>query len=82
MYGLRRALVLAGSQTQVLSLWEVDDAATAFLMQRFYQALRKGDPVREALTAAQRAVRARPQWRHPFFWAGFTVSGDPSVTLR
>lgn len=81
VYGLRRALFLAGSRAQVLSLWEVDDAATAYLMTQFYEALGRGATVLDALTEAQRAVQDRPQWAHPFFWAAFTVSGDPTVRL-
>ena len=39
VYGLRRALVLAGAETQVISLWKVSDAATAALMGEFYRRL-------------------------------------------
>lgn len=82
VYGLRRALVLAGARAQVLSLWSVDDAATAYFMRRFYQALGKGRTAREALAVAQKAVRDRPKWAHPVYWAAFTLSGDPFTTLR
>src|SRR5262249_38992959 len=34
--GFAQALVLAGSRSVCLSLWKVDDTATALLMQRFY----------------------------------------------
>jgi CHAT domain-containing protein len=37
--GFAQALILAGSRSVCLSLWKVDDAATALLMQRFYQNL-------------------------------------------
>ena len=30
----------------------------------------------EALRAAQRAMRARPNRQHPFYWAGFIQAGD------
>lgn len=82
VYGLRRGLVLAGTQAQVLSLWKVDDEATAFLMNRFYRALGKGASVTSALETAKHAVRQRPNWQHPFYWAAFTVSGDPLVTVE
>jgi CHAT domain-containing protein/Flp pilus assembly protein TadD len=37
--GLRRAFVLAGAQTLVMSLWSVPDISTAILMERFYHNL-------------------------------------------
>ena len=37
--GLRRAFLQAGARTVVVSLWSVDDVATAILMGRFYQNL-------------------------------------------
>lgn len=42
VYGLRRALVLAGSETQVMSLWQVSDAATRDLMIAYYTRLQTG----------------------------------------
>jgi len=37
--GFAQALLLAGSRSVCLSLWKVDDTATALLMDRFYQNL-------------------------------------------
>jgi CHAT domain-containing protein/Tfp pilus assembly protein PilF len=53
VYGLRRALVLAGSESQVMSLWQVDDAATRDLMVAYYKRLRAGEGRTEALRAVQ-----------------------------
>lgn len=74
--GLRRALVLAGARTQVVSLWKVDDAATAVLMEAFYTYLGDGVPRGEALQRAKRDIAATPGWEHPRYWAAFTLSGD------
>lgn len=74
--GLRRALVLAGSETQVLSLWKVDDAATAALMTDFYDRLLAGKPRGEALSQAKHTVSSQERWSHPFFWSAFELSGD------
>jgi CHAT domain-containing protein/ATP/maltotriose-dependent transcriptional regulator MalT len=53
VYGLRRAFVMAGAKYQVVSLWNVDDLSTAFLMIQFYQNLYKGLAVALALNQAQ-----------------------------
>ena len=76
--GLRRALSVAGAATQVTSLWKVDDEATRALMGRFYRWLVKGRGRAEALQLAQEQVERdprHPEWAHPFFWAGFVLSG-------
>jgi tetratricopeptide (TPR) repeat protein len=56
--GFSQALFLAGAQSLVLSLWPVDDEATALLMVRFYQNLlgRRpglGRPLPKALALAE-----------------------------
>jgi CHAT domain-containing protein/tetratricopeptide (TPR) repeat protein len=53
VYGLRRALVLAGSETQVMSLWQVSDAATRDLMVGYYHRLITGEGRAEALRQIQ-----------------------------
>ncbi len=64
VYGLRRALVLAGAETQVMSLWKVSDAATAALMGEFYRRLGRGESRMAALRAARLGLlrgEIRPQ---------------------
>lgn len=53
VYGLRRALVLAGNETQVLSLWQVSDTATRDLMLAYYKLLKAGGSRTEALRQVQ-----------------------------
>jgi CHAT domain-containing protein/Tfp pilus assembly protein PilF len=53
VYGLRRALVLAGSESQVMSLWQVSDAATRDLMADYYKRLQAGEGRTEALRQVQ-----------------------------
>jgi CHAT domain-containing protein len=74
--GLRRAFAIAGARSQLTSLWAVEDEATALLMNEFYAGLRAGRPRAVALRDAQRALRARPSWSHPFYWAAFVLWGD------
>jgi CHAT domain-containing protein len=76
VFGLRRAFVVAGAETLVMSLWEVDDDTTQRMMVDYYRRLAKGDGRIEALRQAQLALRADPRSSHPFFWAGFIASGQ------
>ncbi len=73
LIGLVRGFFYAGAPTLLLSLWTVDDEATAELMTDFYTDLRAGSRPAAALRAAQlRQMRARP---HPFFWSPFVLTG-------
>jgi CHAT domain-containing protein/endonuclease YncB( thermonuclease family) len=56
VYGLRRALVLAGSETQVMSLWRVSDTATRDLMIAYYTRLQAGAGRIAALHEVQLAM--------------------------
>jgi len=80
IYGLRRALVMAGVQSQVVSLWHVADQRTANLMVDYYQRLLDTEnPVgrHEALRDAQLAMlRSEDETSHPYYWAAFIASGD------
>jgi CHAT domain-containing protein/tetratricopeptide (TPR) repeat protein len=71
--GLARTILSAGAKTVVSSLWDVDDASTALLMQQFYAGLHKGKSPAAALRAA--ALVVRKKYPHPMFWAPFVVTG-------
>lgn len=53
VYGLRRALVLAGAESQLMSLWQVSDAATRDLMVAYYKRIQAGEGRSEALRQVQ-----------------------------
>jgi CHAT domain-containing protein len=74
--GLRRALVLAGSESQVISLWAVPDEWTKDVMVPYYKALRRGEGRSEALRQAQLRMLRSKDRRHPFYWAAFIQSGE------
>ena len=77
VYGLRRAFAIAGAQTILMSLWEVDDAATRDLMVEYYQRMAAGEGRAEALRTAQLSLLNDKKHQHPFYWAAFLVAGDP-----
>ncbi|MBD2354891.1 tetratricopeptide repeat protein [Tolypothrix sp. FACHB-123] len=76
VYGLRRALVIAGAQTQLLSLWQVADDGTKDLMVKYYEKLRAGKGRHEALREVQLEFLNSRQYQHPYFWASFIPSGN------
>jgi CHAT domain-containing protein len=76
VYGLRRALVIAGAESLVMSMWQVDDLATKELMAGYYQKLEAGQGRSEALRTVQRELLAKPRYAHPYFWASFIAAGD------
>jgi CHAT domain-containing protein len=76
VYGLRRALVLAGAETQVMSLWPVSDRGTRDLMIGYYKSLQAGAGRSEAMRQVQLRMLKDPRRRHPFYWASFIVSGE------
>ncbi len=81
--GLGRGFLYAGAASLLPTLWKVDDASSAELMEMFYQALLSDYGKAAALAGAQRAFLARartsilPYRVHPYFWAGFHLIGDP-----
>ncbi len=75
--GLARAFVLAGAIEVVVSLWNVDDEATRFMVTRFVTELDHAAPV-EALRRAQLATRAK--WPEPVHWAPFVAFGSRVVS--
>lgn len=75
VYGLRRALVIAGAESQVMTLWRVDDAASRTLMEGFYKRLGAGEGRSDALRGAQLEMLQTPARAHPFYWAAFIQTG-------
>lgn len=76
VYGLRRAFVLAGAESLVMSLWPVGDAVARQMMVAFYRGLRAGLGRGDALRQAALTMMARPGRRHPYYWASFIQSGE------
>lgn len=76
VYGLRRALVLAGSESQVMSLWKVSDQGTKELMVEYYKRLLGGEGRGEGLRQVQLRMLKNPKRSHPFYWASFIQSGE------
>ena len=77
LIGLTRGFMYAGAPRVVASLWQVNDAATAELMKKFYRGiLTRGLPPAKALHEAQLEMSRESRWQSPYYWAGFVLQGD------
>jgi len=71
VFGLQRAFKQAGAQTIIMSLWNVKDEATQYLMTNFYSYLMQGASKREAFIQARNLCREK--YQDPTYWAAFIM---------
>jgi CHAT domain-containing protein len=77
LMGLTRAFLYAGAPRVIVSLWNVNDRATADLMTSLYRGmLREGKSPSAALRAAQLEMRKQKRWESPYYWAAFVQHGE------
>jgi CHAT domain-containing protein len=79
LYGMTRGFMYAGSKRVLVSLWDVQDQATARLMSDFYRGLLgpKRPNTAAALREAQLAIWREGRWSAPYYWAAFVLQGEP-----
>ncbi|MEW6735515.1 MAG: CHAT domain-containing protein [Acidobacteriota bacterium] len=77
LVGLTRGFMYAGAARVMASLWDIDDRATAKLIEHFYHGLikKKLRPA-AALQKAQRTMWKSGTYRFPYYWAGLQLSGE------
>ena len=73
---LTRALLAAGAQCVLVSLWPVPDTAVKLVMKALYSSLLQGARVSRALADAMTTVQTTKQYGHPANWAGFVLIGS------
>ncbi len=78
LIGISRAFLYAGVPSLVVSLWSVDDEATARIMGFFYRHLQAGSSKKQALRQAKLDYLdvSRGVKKDPFYWAPFILNGD------
>lgn len=75
VFGLKRAFILSGAKSVILSLWSVPSPETMELMTRFYELMAEGKPKSEALKQSKlELMKKRP---NPFYWGAFILVGNP-----
>ena len=78
VWALARAFLAAGGRSVVASRWAIDDESTATLVTAMLSSLANStndtSPA-SALHSAQRQIRSQDRWKHPYYWAAFSVAG-------
>jgi len=72
---LSQAILYAGAQNVVATLWRIDDAGASVFATRFYAALAHSSPA-DALAIAQRQMIGDRRYSAPKYWAAYVVSGS------
>jgi len=77
---LARGFIYSGSQSVVMSMWEIEDRSGTEIVKMFYDELRKGKTKSMALKKARTEyLRNAGQLKsHPYFWSSLVVYGDNS----
>lgn len=81
MEGISRAFFYAGSSSVVMSLWTINDQVSAQFMERFYYHLKGNENLAEALRKVKLEMIQSEIVSHPYYWAGFILSGDGSTRV-
>jgi len=79
LISIARSFRMAGAQSLVASLWNVDDKQTPNIMASFYEALKAGKSKTIAMQEAKKAYISQASHieAHPFYWSGFLNFGNP-----
>ncbi len=73
VFGLQRSFLVAGANSILMSLWQVDDVATQELMVDFYTFWLSGEGKHEAFRKAQ--LEIKKTYKDPYYWGAFILVG-------
>jgi CHAT domain-containing protein/Tfp pilus assembly protein PilF len=78
LLGMTRAFMYAGTPRVVVSLWSVNDKASADLMVKFYRSVLDGEHMSPAaaLRSVQMEMSKTSRWQSPYYWGAFVLQGE------
>jgi CHAT domain-containing protein/lipopolysaccharide biosynthesis regulator YciM len=79
LIGLTRAFMYAGAKRVAVSLWDVNDEATAELMKNLYREMLGKSKLSPsaALRFTQIEMLRGKRWQNPYYWSAFALHGEP-----
>lgn len=80
-----RAFYRMGSESVLMTLWNVDDKATADILERFYVEMERGNSLDISLQKAKVDFiqnGASDELANPYYWAGLQLSGKANSIYK
>jgi CHAT domain-containing protein len=78
--GLARGFFFAGARSVLATQWAVESLSAEDLVKRTFTHVAQGVTNRaEALRRAQLELLGGKEYRHPFYWSPYVLSGDPGA---
>jgi CHAT domain-containing protein len=81
---LGRGFILAGTESILKTMWNVNDEVSSKIMTNFYRYLSKGKDKDEALRLSKLEYlkTASSTYANPFYWAGYEIVGDKKAIVK
>lgn len=76
IFGFSRALLYAGAENILVSLWAVSDNSTSEFMTNFYSDINFNKGYRKNLRQAKLQMIKSDSYSEPFYWAPFILIGE------
>ncbi len=80
--GLCRAFFYAGASSALITLWAVHDQASYQFMERYYSHLCSSNSIMDSLQKAKLEMIGSGIFSHPYYWAGFIVTGNSDKIIN
>ncbi|MFZ1291893.1 MAG: CHAT domain-containing protein, partial [Melioribacteraceae bacterium] len=77
--GIQKALFLAGAESLLVTLWEIEDKVTQEFMIAFYTQWTKNEDNKEAFNFAKSVIKEK--YLYPFYWAGYRILNNSLLKI-
>jgi len=82
VFSLSRSFIDNGGEAVISTLWKINEKATKEFMVLFYENWNSGLRLYDAIKRTQESFKHHKKYSHPYYWAGFVLEGNPTITLK